>query len=225
MIKNRKAFIIGLKSFTLSKKEKDFLNKYKPWGIILFSRNINNLKQVKKLTQDIRKVFNDKKYPILIDQEGGRINRLKKFIDTHAFTGSYFGNLFKKDKKKFLINYKIFNIKISNILNEIGININTVPVLDLRKKNSSSIIGDRSFSSNPNIVSQIGDFCIKIFSKQKIATVIKHIPGHGLAKVDSHKLTPTVYANFKTLLKNDFIPFKKKKNFFFNDSAYNLQRY
>ena len=214
MIKKRKAFIVGLKGLSLSTKEKYFLNKYKPWGIILFSRNINDLKQVKKLTQDIRKVFNDKKYPILIDQEGGRVNRLRKFIDTFTFTGDYFGNLFKKDKKKFLINYNIYNVKISNILNEIGVNINTVPVLDLRKKNSSSIIGDRSFSSNPNIVSQIGDFCIKIFSKQKIGTVIKHIPGHGLAKVDSHKLTPTVYVKLKTLLKNDFIPFKKKKSFF-----------
>ena len=91
---------------------------------------------------------------------------------------------------------------------------NTVPVLDLYKKNSSSVIGDRAYSSRSKIVSKIGDFCIKTFSKQKIGTVIKHIPGHGLAKVDSHKLTPTVYTNSKILFKNDFNCFKKKKSFF-----------
>jgi beta-N-acetylhexosaminidase len=214
MIKRRRAFIIGVKSTSLSKKEKFFLNKYKPWGIILFSRNIKNLNQVKKLTKSIRVLFRDHKYPILIDQEGGQINRLKKFIDTRSFTGEYFGNLFIKNKKKFIVNYTIFIKKISSILHDMGININTVPVLDLRKKNSSSIIGNRSFSSNSEIVSNIGDFCIKNFSNEKIGTVIKHIPGHGLAKVDSHKSTPTVRAKKKILLKNDFNAFKKKNSLF-----------
>ena len=210
----RRSFITGIKSTSLSNKEKNFLIKYRPWGIILFSRNIKNLNQIKKLTKDIKKLFNDNKYPILIDQEGGRINRLKKFIDTRIFSGEYFGNLYKRDKKKFNFNYGIFIKSTSNILNDIGVNINTVPVLDLRKKSSSSVIGDRSFSSNPSIVSKIGDFCIKIFSKQKIGTVIKHIPGHGLARVDSHKLTPTVYAKEKFLFKNDFNCFKKKNCLF-----------
>ena len=214
MIKKRRAFIVGLKSVSLNKKEIYFLKKYKPWGIILFSRNIKEFNQIKKLTKDIRNLFKDNKYPILIDQEGGRINRLKKFIDTHLFTSEYFGNLYSTDKKKFFHNYKLFNIKMSNILNDIGVNINTVPVLDLRKKNTSSIIGDRAFSSNPKLVSKIGNLCIKIFSDQKIGTVIKHIPGHGLAKVDSHKLTPIIKTNVKTLYKNDFNCFKKKNSLF-----------
>ena len=210
MIKQRRAFIIGIRSTILTKKEKYFLIKYKPWGVILFSRNIKNLIQIKKLTKNIKKLFNDNKYPILIDQEGGRINRLKKLIDTRTLSGEYFGNLFKQDKKKFIFNYSIFIKSTSNILNDIGVNINTVPVLDLRKKKSSSIIGDRSFSSDPSVVSKIGDFCIKIFSREKIGTVIKHIPGHGLARVDSHKLSPTVYAKTKFLFENDFSCFKKK---------------
>ena len=214
MIKQRKAFIVGISGLILTKKEKYFLTQYKPWGVILFSRNIKGLAQVKKLTSDIRNLFKDSKYPILIDQEGGRINRLKKFINTNSFTGEYFGNLFTTDKKKFFFNYTIFIEKISDILNDIGININTVPVLDLRKKKSSSIIGNRAFSTNPSIVSKIGDFCIKIFSHQKIGTVIKHIPGHGLAKVDSHKLTPKVYAKSKFLFKNDFSCFKNKDSLF-----------
>ena len=96
----------------------------------------------------------------------------------------------------------------------IGANINTLPVLDLRLKGSSSIIGDRSFSKDPKIVSKIGDICIKNFHSNQIGTVIKHIPGHGLAKVDSHKLTPSVNKNLKYLLKNDFSSFKKKSSFF-----------
>ena len=77
---NRRSFIIGIKSTTLSAIEKKFLKDYKPWGVILFSRNIKSLKQTKKLTSQIKMIFKDKKYPILIDQEGGRVNRLKNFI-------------------------------------------------------------------------------------------------------------------------------------------------
>ena len=77
MIKNRKAFIVGIKSLKLTLDEKNFLKKYKPWGVILFSRNIKSIKQTKNLTDNIKKIFKDKNYPILIDQEGGRVNRLK----------------------------------------------------------------------------------------------------------------------------------------------------
>ena len=76
----RRSFIVGIKSTKLSAKEKSFLKKYKPWGVILFTRNIKNLDQTLKLTTSIRKLFKDKKYPILIDQEGGKVNRLKNII-------------------------------------------------------------------------------------------------------------------------------------------------
>ena len=96
MINNRRAFITGLESTSLSDKEKKFLKKYKPWGIIIFSRNIKSFKQLKQLTSDIKKIFHDINYPILIDEEGGRVNRLKKIFDTSIFTGSFFGNIYKK---------------------------------------------------------------------------------------------------------------------------------
>ena len=130
MIKNRRAFIVGIKSSTLSNKEITFLKKYRPWGVILFSRNISSIEQTKKLTDRIKKIFKDKKYPILIDQEGGRVNRLSKIISFDNLTSEYFGNLFTKDKKKFNIIYKLFIDKTSYLLKSIGVNINTVPVLD-----------------------------------------------------------------------------------------------
>jgi len=211
---NRRRFITGIKSITLSVKEKKFLQQYKPWGVILFSRNITSLKQAKKLTDQIKKIFKDKNYPILIDQEGGRVNRLKKIFNANPLTGEFFGKLYLKDKKKFYNYYKIFIKQTSFLLKSIGANINTLPVLDLRLKGSSSIISDRSFSEDPKIVSKIGDICINNFHSNNIGTVIKHIPGHGLAKVDSHKLTPTVNKNLKYLIKNDFSTFKKKSSFF-----------
>ncbi len=211
---NRRSFIVGIKSLKLSSKEKIFLKKYKPWGVILFSRNIKNINQTFKLTNSIRNIFDDKKYPILVDQEGGRVNRLKNIISFDNFTSEFFGKKYVSNFNEFNLIFKLFIDKTSYLLNLMGININTSPVLDLKVRNSSSVIGDRSFSKNPKIVSKIGEFCIKYFHKNGIGSVIKHIPGHGLAKVDSHLFTPRVRKEINYLMRNDFLPFKNKKSFF-----------
>ncbi len=211
---NRRSFIVGIKSYKLLGKEKLFLKKYKPWGVILFARNIKSINQTSRLTSSIRKLFNDKKYPILIDQEGGRVNRLKNIISLDQYTSDYFGSLFVKNVKEFKINFKFFVDKTSYLLKLMGLNINTVPVLDLNIKGSSNIIGDRSFSKDPKIVSKIGDYCINYFHKNGVGTIMKHIPGHGLAKVDSHYFTPVINKKLNYLLKKDFFPFKRKKVFF-----------
>jgi beta-N-acetylhexosaminidase len=214
MIKNRKAFIVGIKSFKLTSEEKSFLKTYKPWGVILFLRNIKSIQQTRILTDSIKKIFKDKNYPILIDQEGGRVNRLSNIITFDNLTSEYFGELYEKDQMKLNIIYKLFVDKTSHLLKLIGANINTVPILDLRVKGASDIIGNRSFSKNPNTVSKMGDLCIKLFHANSIGTIIKHIPGHGLAKVDSHNFTPTINKSLKYLNKNDFSSFKRKNSFF-----------
>ena len=214
MIKKRKAFICGIKGKKLSQKEILFLKKYKPWGIILFSRNIHSIKQTQRLTNQIKILFKDRKYPILVDEEGGRVSRLRNFIDNSKFSAEYFGELFKKDKKKFNLYFNIYIKQFSYLLNLLGININTVPNLDLRRKFSHKVVGDRSYSSDPNEISKIGNICINGFHKSGICTVIKHIPGHGLAKVDSHNKLPVVNHSFNYLMKNDFLTFKKKKSLF-----------
>ena len=150
----------------------------------------------------------------MIDQEGGRVNRLKDIISFDNLTSKFFGDMFVNDLKKFKFFYKLFVDKTSYLLKLIGSNINTVPILDLRVKGASNIIGDRSFSKNKNTVSKIGDLCIKLFQKNSVGTVIKHIPGHGLAKVDSHSFTPIVKKTVKYLEKNDFYPFKNKACYF-----------
>tara|TARA_Y100001970_G_C14097691_1_gene783651 strand:- start:251 stop:1201 length:951 start_codon:yes stop_codon:yes gene_type:complete len=213
MIDNRRRFIIGIKGTILSNNEISFLKKYKPWGIILFSRNIKTIDQTQKLTKKIRKIFNDKKYPILIDEEGGKVSRLKKIIDNSIFSSNFFGNLYNKDKKKFYIFYNVYVKQICYLLNLLGININTVPVLDVKRKITSNIIGNRSFSDKPSLVNKLGQICIKKFHQNHIATVMKHIPGHGLAKVDSHKKIPVVNKDIKFLNKIDFLPFKRQKSY------------
>ena len=211
---NRKAIIYGIRGTKLTVEERYLLKTEKPWGIILFSRNIKNLIQLKFLINDIRKSIKDKNYPILIDQEGGKVSRLNKIIDLSLFSQGYFGELYKKDKKVFIHHYKIYLDKVCDILKRVGININTVPVMDVRRKNSHNVIGNRSFSTDPTIVSTIGNLCIHLYKKNKIATVIKHIPGHGLAKCDSHYNLPIIKTKKTELIKKDFKPFRTRQSLF-----------
>jgi len=211
---NRKAIIFGIKGYRLKKDEKSLFKKFKPWGIILFERNIKNLSQLKNLIVDIKKIFKQEKYPILIDVEGGKVSRLNKIIDLSRFSQNYFGKLYKTNKKLFLNYYKIYINTVCHILNNVGVNINTVPVLDVRRRNTHNVIGTRSFSEDPKNVSLLGNICINFYKKNKIATVIKHIPGHGLSKCDSHFKTPVIKEKKNELINKDFIPFKKCKALF-----------
>ena len=99
LINKRRSFICGIKGLKLNRDEIYFLNKFKPWGIILFSRNISNISQVSSLTNSIKKIFKDPNYPILIDEEGGRVCRLNKIIDNSFFNASMFGKIYDKDKR------------------------------------------------------------------------------------------------------------------------------
>ena len=211
---NRKAIIFGIKGYRLTNKEKKFFKKVKPWGVILFSRNIKDISQLKILVDDVKKTLRDKKYPVLIDQEGGTVSRLNKIINLSFFSQYFFGKLYDKDKKLFYKVYKIYIDKVCDILKRVGININTVPVLDVIRKKSHTVIGSRSFSKNHINVSMLGKICINLYKKNKIATVMKHIPGHGMAKSDSHYKTPIIKTNKKELVKKDFKPFKACNSLF-----------
>ena len=200
----RKAIIFGIQGHKLTINEKLLFRKENPWGIILFSRNIQNIFQLKNLIDDIKNCFEDKKYPILIDQEGGTVSRLNKIIDLSLFSQGFFGQLYSNDKKLFLNIYKVYINKICEIFRNVGININTVPVLDIRRKKSHNIIGSRSFSENSTDVLNLGKLCIDFYEKNKIGTVIKHIPGLGLSKCDGHYKKPIIKANKKELIKKDF---------------------
>ena len=204
----KKAIIVSIAGLTLSIKEKKLFRSYKPWGIILFKRNIDNFKQIKKLTSDIKKIMGSKSYPILIDEEGGTVSRLKKILDNSQLSQHFFGELYKKNKNLSINLYKIYINTLSKILNNIGININTVPVLDIKFKKTHKIIIKRSYSSKINVIKKLGSICINQFKKNKILTVIKHIPGHGSATKDSHLTLPIVNKSVNKLYKQDFKCFK-----------------
>ncbi|MBH00952.1 MAG: glycosyl hydrolase [Candidatus Pelagibacter sp.] len=212
LIKKRRSFVCGIKGHVLSKKEILFIKKYKPWGIILFSRNIKSLKQTQNLTKSIRKIYNDQFFPIIIDEEGGRVSRLKNIIDNSKFTPEFFGKIYSRNKNKFKLFLEIYINQVAYLLKTMGININSVPVLDIKRKKYHKIISDRAFSNRPETISKIGDIVINTFHEMKILTIMKHIPGHGLAKSDSHKSLPVVLNKRRYLFKNDFITFKKKKS-------------
>ena len=210
----RKAAIISISGICLTYEEINIFKKEKPWGVILFKRNIVSIIQVKKLTSSIKKIMKDKKYPILIDEEGGRVTRLISFLNNSRFDQKYFSEIYKIDKKIGLTIYKNYINSISKHLLYLGININTSPVLDLYDKNAHEIIGNRSFSDNPITVNVLGQACVKFYKNNNIGTIIKHIPGHGKASADSHFKLPVVNDDLKSLQKNDFKCFKNIKSHF-----------
>jgi len=209
----KKAIIISIKGYKLSEKEKSLLVNEKPWGLILFKRNIKSLEQIKELTKRIRKLTKDSKFPIMIDEEGVTVSRLSQIVN-HNFSQKSLGDIYKINNKIALILYKNYINKLTIFLRKIGININTVPVLDVLRRNTNKIIGKRSFSNDPNVVKKLGKICVEQYELNKLATVIKHVPGHGCASLDSHLKMPKVKLNYKDLNKIDFFPFKSNPSKF-----------
>ena len=201
--------IFGVKSYKLKKKEKNFFQESNPLGFILFERNCKNYKQTKLLIKDLKKTTSHKYTMIMIDQEGGRVARLKNPNWKLYPSAEYFGI---KAKKNLSVAKKLIfknSIEIAKDLKKLGINMNCAPVLDVKYDFTNNVIGDRSFSSNPRIVSELGKSFCNGLKKIGIIPIVKHIPGHGPSSKDSHKTTPKVDLDLISLNKKDFLPFKK----------------
>ncbi|MDC0937819.1 glycoside hydrolase family 3 N-terminal domain-containing protein [Pelagibacteraceae bacterium] len=203
----KKAIIISIKGSKLTIKEELLLSHERPWGLILFKRNIKSLNQIKFLIQNIRKLTKDKYFPVLIDEEGSTVTRLKKIIN-HDITANYFGKFYSLNNKSSINIYKEYLTSLCKVLRNIGININTVPVLDVLRKNTNKVISSRSFSNNKEIVKKLGTITVNQCHANKIISVLKHIPGHGCATSDSHFTMPKVNLSSCDLNKIDFYPFK-----------------
>ncbi len=207
----KKAIIISIKGYSLSRKEQLLIANESPWGLILFKRNIKSLNQVKSLIKKIRKVSRDTKFPILIDEEGQTVSRLREIIN-HNVSQNLFGDIYKYNPKIAIKIYKNYINKLSGLLKDLGININTIPVLDVLREKTHKIIGVRSYSNNQNIVKKLGNICVKQYKLNKLGTVIKHIPGHGCSSFDSHLKKPVVDLSVRDLNKIDFFPFKSNSS-------------
>ncbi len=205
-----KPIIVSIKGTKLTKREKILLKNENPWGIILFKRNLKSFVQIKKLTYQIKLITKNKRFPIIIDEEGGSVSRLSSLINNNL-TSSFFGDLYKKNKLFSLKIFKLYLLSLSYILKDLGFNINTIPVLDILKTYTNKIIRTRSFSKDKKIVKEMGNYTIKYLHSNKLAGIIKHIPGHGSARSDSHKKMPIVNLSLKDLNNTDFYPFKLSK--------------
>ncbi len=203
--------IIGLEGTILNDNETKFLSDYKPWGVILFQRNCINHKDTLTLIDKIKSKTH-KDMPILIDQEGGRVSRLNYPEFPRTLSAKLFGDIFIKDKELALRALTLNINLIAGSLKDMGININTVPVLDIPSQKESGVIGDRAYSSDKDIVSQMGKIVLNENNSNGIGSVIKHIPGHGRATVDSHLDLPIIIDEESLLENDDFVPFKALNN-------------
>lgn len=202
-----KPVIFGLRQKKILPEEKEFLKKHNPLGIILFSRNIDSPEQVQELVMEIRKTLGRSDAPILIDQEGGKVTRLRPPHWVRPPAAAVFGRIAEENlseaKKAAYINGQI----IGHDLVSLGINVDCAPVLDVPIKGAHSVIGNRAFSTDKNIVTELGQSMADGLMSTGIVPIIKHIPGHGRGLADSHLELPIVKDDYSTLKENDFYPF------------------
>lgn len=208
MMKDMRAVIFGCSGPVLLPKEADFFKKVNPLGFILFARNIENPVQLKKLTSDLRECINRQDAPILIDQEGGRVQRMRAPYWTELPAANTYGILYDEGKKEQAFEgLKHHTDVLSKILIEVGINVDCWPCMDVATPLVSPVLGNRLFSQNPDTVITLALRAMDQMLEKGLMPVVKHLPGYGRATVDPHKSLPVVDASMEELAQ-DFAPFR-----------------
>ncbi len=206
-----KPVIYGISGTSLTDEEKYFFSKNGALGFIVFARNIQNREQLKNLTNSLKELMGGEVL-ILVDQEGGRVARLKEPEWKKYPAGQYFADLYQTDPEKAKNElFKNFQ-EIGKDLSEVGINVDCAPVLDILTEKTHQVIGDRTYGTDPNQVADLGRKVCEGLLSQNVYPIIKHIPGHGLGTSDSHLELPVVEASLDELKKADFIPFTKLRD-------------
>jgi beta-N-acetylhexosaminidase len=199
--------IFGLAGARLSSIERDFFQASKPLGFILFARNCLHPEQLRALTGELRECL-ARDAPILIDQEGGRVARLGPPHWRKAPAAAVFGRLFERDPALATALAHDNARLIAAELFDAGIDVNCSPVLDVPAADGHAVIGDRAFCSDPHTIAQLGLAVAQGLLAGGVLPVIKHIPGHGRARADSHLELPVVSVSHSELSARDFIPFR-----------------
>lgn len=194
------SFIFSLESAVMSKNESSFFRKTNPAGYIFFRRNIESLESLSSLISSLKKI-SDSNTIMSVDEEGGRVRRFPQ----GEYSLPSAAELSVMDEHSFA--KKVFYM--SEVLKNCGININFAPVLDLKSGNDNTIVGDRSFSSDPEVVVKKAKIQIKAAKKAGIHSVIKHFPGHGATTIDSHEKLPVIEKSFEKIYSEDMLPFRK----------------
>ncbi|WP_374577275.1 beta-N-acetylhexosaminidase [Phenylobacterium sp.] len=202
------AAILGCSGQGLSREEQAFFRDVRPWGFILFARNVENPDQVRRLVEDLRASVDRPDAPVLIDQEGGRVQRLGPPHWRRYPPGRAYGELPAND---LLLQREIARLGarlLAHDLAELGINVDCVPVLDVPVEGAHDVIGDRAYAKTPEGVARLGRAACEGLIAGGVLPVVKHIPGHGRAKADSHLDLPVVETSYDELDAWDFAPFK-----------------
>jgi len=204
----RNCVIYGCAGTELSETERAFFRESPPWGFILFARNISEPDQVRALVSSLRETVNDERAPVLIDQEGGRVARLRlPHWKTHP-PMQHFGNLYRSDPDVAREAAYLNGRSIAQELFALGIDVDCVPVLDVPAQGADAVIGDRAFACDPDIAAALGRAVMEAMLDGGVLPVMKHIPGHGRATADSHHALPRVAASREALARADFAPFR-----------------
>ncbi|AWZ00642.1 MAG: beta-N-acetylhexosaminidase [Rhodobiaceae bacterium] len=198
--------IYGCLGLTLTEAEKQFFRESDPWGFIIFARNIDNPDQVKALTSELRAAVG-RNAPILIDQEGGRVARLRPPHWRSYPPGRQYGEVYATSPSDGLTAARLGAQLIALELRDVGVDVDCLPVLDVPVPGAHDVIGDRAYGETPEIVSALGRAALEGALVGGVLPIIKHIPGHGRAGVDSHEKLPIVDTERATLTATDFAPF------------------
>jgi beta-N-acetylhexosaminidase len=203
-----RAAVVGVAGQRLDVGERQLLRARPPWGFILFKRNCASRAQVWQLVEELRAASGRPAAPVLIDQEGGRVMRLQQPHWPTRLAARRIGMVAEQDlaagSEAAFLQARV----IGHELCALGITINCAPVLDLALPEQTSAIGDRAFSADPEIVPALGQGTIEGYLAAGILPVIKHLPGHGRARVDSHVALPVVETSRATLASSDWAPFR-----------------
>ena len=202
------AAVYGCQGSELASAERDFFRDARPFGFILFARNVENPQQVAALCRQLRESIDDERAPILIDQEGGRVQRLKPPHWANRPAARRFGEIFAREPDEGREAAYLCARLMAHDLRSVGVTVNCAPVLDVPVQGAHDIIGDRAYSLDPVAVIQLGRVTIEGYIDGGVLPVIKHVPGHGRAMADSHLALPRVTTSASELSAHDFVTFR-----------------
>ncbi|MDK2761377.1 MAG: beta-N-acetylhexosaminidase [Sphingopyxis sp.] len=198
--------IFGLSGLTLTSDERAFFRDSEPAGYILFGRNIENREQVRRLTDELRDLDGRSDLPILIDQEGGRVARMRSPEWPVFPSGATFDELYERAPASAIEAARLNAMALAAMLAEVGITVDCLPLLDVRQPGASDVIGDRALGSEPMRVAALGRAILGGLQAGGVVGIVKHIPGHGRSMLDTHEALPVVDALDRDL-QTDLAPF------------------
>jgi len=203
-----KPALIALSGAKIAPEEMELIAAERPLGLIVFQRNVRNPEQLRRLIRAFRDATGNPDAPVLVDQEGGRVARLKPPHFTALPAAGVFGRMAQDDFIEAAAALHLAMTVMAHELRSAGISVNCAPVLDVRAADAHGVIGDRAYSDDPGLVARLGRVAVDSLLEGGVLPVIKHMPGHGRALADSHQELPFVDASLQDLCDTDFAPFQ-----------------